>query len=494
MSPSREDAERLIDLLSRGWDDRLTEGDNQEIEAFIKKHGSAGGELLLKVCSVHLELALQIRSSQVFERTMARISESLPPSKSDRKMSVLRSWPARLPKVDVRQMVPWAIAASLLVVMTVQHTWQSSSPRVVQVAPVPVTRLLRPSQPVANLVNVENAIWSDGVELAVGKTLVENQRLELLAGSAQISMASGADFVMQAPCTVTLTSDDYATLEKGKLTAQAAEWATGFVVEANDLLVTDLGTRFAVSADGDGIVEAHVLEGEVLAEPMRERRPKRSSMLLRTGQAIRVDGNRLSFDLIDAQRTKFIDDFSKFRPLRPIAIWNTGVGLDVGAEDLHWQVTSGTAEFGPYPRPAIINDGDTGSYKDNKPEVSQWISVSAKAYPGVKPESTHTFETTFDLTGYDLDTVYLVGNFLVDDAINELRINGKPVKFERWETTWDVWDFQSFHPIEIVDGFVDGKNVISIDVYNSPSRPETPDSPNPTGLRVEWQAYGCEAR
>jgi hypothetical protein len=128
------------------------------------------------------------------------------------------------------------------------------------------------------------------------------------------------------------------------------------------------------------------------------------------------------------------------------------------------------------------------------PDASQWISVDDKVYPGITPETIHTFETTFDLTGYDLETVRIVGLFLVDDAINALRINGHAVPFKRWVTTWDVYDFKSFHPITIVDGFVPGKNVISIDVYNSPSRPEHPMHPNPMGLRVEWQAFGCASQ
>jgi hypothetical protein len=304
-------------------------------------------------------------------------------------------------------------------------------------------------------------------------------------------MACGADIVLQGPCSVTLASEDFVRLESGKLTAQAAKWATGFVVSASDLKVTDLGTRFALSANSEGVVEAHVLEGSVLAEPLKNRRRQQSSMLLKSGQAIRVDGVRSKVDLIETRRNDFVDELEQFRPLRPIPIWNTGLGAKVGSEDPYWQITSGSEGFGPYPRQATITNGDTRSYEDNRPDVSQWISVSAEGYPGVPPESTHTFETTFNLTDYDLDTVYVVGYFLVDDAINELRINGHPVEFKRWVTTWDVFDFRSFHPIEIVDHFVQGENVISIDVYNSPSRPEfSPDTPNPTALRVEWQAFG----
>ena len=171
--------------------------------------------------------------------------------------------------------------------------------------------------------------------------------------------------------------------------------------------------------------------------------------------------------------------------------------MRVGQDDPHWTVTAGDPAYGPYPHPAVITHGDP-SYLDNMPDGSQWISVKKDEVPGAAPgiptSTTHTFETRFDLTGYDPNTVHVIGSFLVDNAISELRINGKPVSFNRWVTTWDVYDFESFHTIEILDGFVEGENVVSIDVFNTPSHPSNPGLPNPMGLRVEWQAFGCEAK
>jgi hypothetical protein len=354
--------------------------------------------------------------------------------------------------------------------------------------------IFRPPQPVACVTSVTDAKWASDGDYKVGSALKQNQQLELLSGSAQLSMACGADIVLQGACAINLVADDLVILEHGKVTAQAAKWATGFVIETEGLRITDLGTRFAVSAGRDGVAEAHVLEGEVLAEPMKEHRPKRSSMLLKSGEAIRVSLAQATVDLFAAQRAQFVDRLSKFRPFRPIPMWNTGIGQTVGHGDPHWRVTAGNQKFGPYPKPAVITPGDQ-SYLDNMPEASQWISVDGEVLPGIPPETVHTFETNFDLSGYDLETVRIVGLFLVDDGINELRINGRPVPFKRWVTTWDVYDFKSFHPIEISDGFVPGENIISLDVYNSPTHPANPpDYPNPMGLRVEWQAFGCEAR
>jgi ferric-dicitrate binding protein FerR (iron transport regulator) len=488
MSPLEKDIARLIDLLSRGWDGRLCESDNEQINAFLRQYGPAGAEMLLKASSIHLELGKHVASAELFERAMEGISESAEKMRAPTSKDLSVSRRKLVPSKKWQGWAAAAMAAALLLGIGSQfYDWRAED----AVVSARTARLLRPSRPVASLVSIHQATWAEGSAVQVGQTIDENKRLELVSGSAQLSMACGADIVLQAPCTVSLVADDFVRLESGKLTAQAAKWATGFVVAANDLKVTDLGTRFALSTGDDGVVEAHVLEGSVLAEPIKERRRQQSSMLLESGQAIRVDGIRSKVDLIATRRNDFIDELEQFRPLRPISIWNTGTGAKLGSEDPNWRITGGSEGFGPYPRPAIITDGDTRSYEDNRPDVSQWISVSKDGYPGVPPESTHTFETTFDLTGYDLDTVYIVGYFLVDDAINELRINGHPVDYKRWVTTWDVFDFRSFHPIEIVDHFVEGENVISIDIYNSPSRPEfTPDTPNPTALRVEWQAFG----
>ncbi|MCG8450565.1 MAG: hypothetical protein MI725_13430 [Pirellulales bacterium] len=495
MTRRKEDARKLIDLLSPGWDGTLTDSDNEKLDAFLRARGRDGAELLLEVSIVHLEMHKYVASTELFERVMASIAEEEDCRNQESSQAAVTTSKQAFASRSSFSWWRWsvaAIAASLLIVLGAHYfTWRADD--VSSIVEVPrKSRLLRPFRPVANLISVSDAVWAEGSSAKVGETINENERLELLAGTAQLSMACGADIVLQAPCSVKLIAEDFVRLESGKLTAQAAEWATGFVVAANDLKVTDLGTRFALSANSEGVVEAHVLEGSVLSEPLKERRRQQASMLLESGQAIRVDGLQSKVDLIKTRSSEFIDELSQFRPLRPISIWNTGVGAKLGSLDPHWRVVAGSEEFGSYPRQATITDGDTGSYKDNRPEVSQWISVTETSYPGVPPESTHTFETTFDLTGYDLDTVYLIGYFLVDDAINELRINGHPVEYERWVTTWDDFDFKSFHPIEITDHFVPGENVISIKIYNSPTHPGlAPGTPNPSALRVEWQAFGC---
>lgn len=493
MSLPRPVADELFRLLSRQWDDSCSPEMLARIEEIVRTHGDAAVELIIAYTSHHADIDAVVASSQAFDRAIEEIRSlrQLPHESISREPRGIR---APLGVQISKWQAALIVAASLLLAVGGSywfdpHVRQERPSMGLQSTPM----ILRPPQTVACVTRLTNATWAHSAELRVGQTLKQHQRLELLTGAAQLSMACGAEIVLKAPCAITLRADDFVFLEKGDLTAEVAKWATGFVVDTKGLRITDLGTRFAVSAGPSGVAEAHVLEGEVLAEPMKTHRPKRSSILLNAGEAIRVSLPQATIDQIIAESDRFISRLQQFRPLRPIQLRNTGISLGVGQDDPHWMVTAGDSAYGPYPHPAVITEGDP-SYLDNQPDGSQWVSVKRDAWPGIPTSSTHTFETRFNLAGYDPETVYVIGSFLVDNAISELRINGKPVDFNRWVTTWDVHDFESFHTIEILDGFVEGENVISIDVFNTPSHPDNPESPNPMGLRVEWQAFGCETK
>jgi ferric-dicitrate binding protein FerR (iron transport regulator) len=486
-------ADELLRLLSRHWDCPLTPDEMRRVEELVHQHGDAAVDLLFRFSELHVDLEAIMASSQSCERALESINR-LDRVQPKGKLSVRRRSQRMAPRRGKRRSsaVGFAAAAAAVLLLGVGVFLRSQSSDRGEVGrPSQQPELYRPPITVACVAGLTDAIWSRSTPLTVGQALMENERLELVEGGAQLSMACGADIALKAPCAVTLAADDFVYLERGELTVEVAKWATGFVVDTKGLRVTDLGTKFAVTSADSGVAEAHVLEGEILAEPMKAFRPRRTSMLLAAGEAIRVDLPQATIDQIAAETDRFVQRLKQFRPLRPIQINNSGVGVAVGGDDPHWRITAGPSTHGSYPRQANVTRGDP-SYLDNKPDASQWISVGEEIYPFVPASSVHTFETSFNLTGYDLSTVRVIGSFLVDDAINELRINGKPVPFKRWQTTWDVYDFKSFHTIEIRDGFVHGKNVISIDVFNSPSHPSDPDHPNPMGIRVEWQAFGCE--
>lgn len=135
-------------------------------------------------------------------------------------------------------------------------------------------------------------------------------------------------------------------------------------------------------------------------------------------------------------------------------------------------------------------------YLPNHPDASQWISIAD--WRTAAPNSIYTFQTQFDLQGYDLATMQLFGRFLADNGVVAVRVNGRPVRVNSWvdnERLQPFGDLQ-FRFVNVTEGLVNGQNVIEIDVRNGLMRqPDASDQqiltiPNPMALRVEWYAFG----
>ena len=112
--------------------------------------------------------------------------------------------------------------------------------------------------------------------------------IDLKRGFAQISLGFGADISLEGPCRAKLLSNDCVALEQGKLAVRAAKWATGFKVETDDLVATDLGTWFSVQSGGGKPAEIHVLEGAVLAKPNNENSSNDALRHLKADEAIHM--------------------------------------------------------------------------------------------------------------------------------------------------------------------------------------------------------------
>ena len=353
--------------------------------------------------------------------------------------------------------------------------------------------LVRAPYKVARLVATNNAEWSDGVERAPGKLFAQKDRLILNEGVAHVSMAQGADVLLQGPCSLELISASQVRLERGRITAQAAPWARGFIVDADGLQLTDLGTRFAVSAESPGKVEAYVLEGVVRAAPAGAS-ASASSLTLKAGQAVHWNRADENLRLIPADASRFATTLDQFRPLRLLDLADTGRGLRIGSRDPRWRITAGHASGGSFPAQALIESAQPYMLEDpispNLPNGvggnSQWVSVPGGVTRGVPAHAAFTFETSFDLTGIEPDSVHLMGQILVDNRVQEIRVNGKKLAIEPFEI-FRTEDFQRFHVIEISEGFVEGVNRIEFDVINGTVND---GANNPMALRVEWQGFG----
>ncbi len=143
------------------------------------------------------------------------------------------------------------------------------------------------------------------------------------------------------------------------------------------------------------------------------------------------------------------------------------------AHDQHYAIVSGIAgTISPF-----ITSSSSVPYWFPDSSTSQWISPKA-SYPtsgfGIDPAGTYTYETTFDLTGFDLRTVVISGKVAADDYVAAIRINGFSIGFSGGS-------YNGFTSFSLPRGhYVSGVNAIAFDVINHP-----PAGVNPSGFRAE---------
>lgn len=460
----------LMDLLGASWDGRMDEQVRAQIEGLLARDPQAV-EHLISFSRFHLDLEWLISAESSQEKALLSVKGSADAAKKQRGQRHLLVGLAGL-------------AASLLVVILgVRNS-----------APIGHPDLSRAPQPIGRIVRSENAVWADGQGPSQDGAVREHQAIELQRGFAQISLGFGADLSLEGPCRVTLLAEDRVALDRGSLAVRAAKWATGFEVETKNMIAKDLGTWFSVQSDNNGPAEVHVLEGEVLAKSLKASSVPSAPHRLRAHEAINLSQNG-TIRSIGFQRKATTERLKQFSPLKPIRIGNTGQGLPVGNKDPNWVVTSGHRDDGPYPQPAVVCVPH-GSYGINEPNQSQWISVASGTSKGVPARTPYTFETTFDLTGFDLESVWISGLVLADDGVDEIWLNEKRLDIAAWKNWGYGVRYVDFHPVEIRGGFVPGVNQLAIVVknetfiYRADHGFDLPDTPNPMALRAEWVAFG----
>jgi hypothetical protein len=333
------------------------------------------------------------------------------------------------------------------------------------------------------------AKW-EGLQLKDGQAISEGDQIYLVAGEARISMGFGAEITAKAPCALTFVAADRVELELGEVAVHVAEWARGFTVETAEMEVVDLGTTFTVSASPHTSSETNVLKGQVRVSPRQRTADDPRSVLVSEGEALRVDvkGQRSARDIAPADLAAW-SEWGSMVPYHPIGLHNTGHDIDVGDQDPNWRVISGPADSFSEPQFAMVCVPDV-RYLPNERETSQWVSMAN--WRNATPNSVFTFQTTFDLTGFDLTTVQLFGRFLADNGIREVRVNGKPAELESWSDNvlGQKFEHPQFRTVNVTNGLINGTNVIEIDVWNGTFVQTAAPTPNPMALRVEWQAFG----
>lgn len=472
MDEAARQKSELLDLLSEVWDERLDAASRAHLEELLAQDDFAAVELLTSYTRMHLDLEWLVSSKAAQQKAL----ETLKQVRAANSPKTRRG-------VDRRMIGLASLAATIL--LSITYLWYFRWPG--------HEHLVRPALPIGEVVRLENVDWTDRIGVKTGDPVLEGQSFEIDKGFAQLSMGFGADVLLEGPCCARILATDRVALNQGRAVVRAAKWAVGFQVETNDLVATDLGTWFSVES-GLEQSEIHVLEGVVLAKPITAGDTPAETRRLTAHEAIDLthDG---AFHKSQFRRDAVIDRLTQFAPLRPIQIWNTGIDLQVGDKDPNWTVLAGDGGDGAEQLPAVVNSPH-GSYGINEPQRSQWISVDEGTTVGVPARSRYTFETTFNLAGFDLSSVWVSGLVLADDGVDEVRLNGKRLNIKAWKNWGYGVRYVTFRPIEIRSGFVPGMNRLAIVVKNetfilrSNRGFDLPETPNPMALRVEWQAFG----
>lgn len=124
--------------------------------------------------------------------------------------------------------------------------------------------------------------------LAVGRRLRPGT-LTLDQGTVQLEFMSGAIVAISGPAELQIESKDYATLMSGAVRANIPERARGFVLNAPNTAVVDLGTEFTLRVDQGKPPEVDVVEGEVELSLLADDGTTLVSQRLQEGASVRVD-------------------------------------------------------------------------------------------------------------------------------------------------------------------------------------------------------------
>lgn len=179
--------------------------------------------------------------------------------------------------------------------------------------------------------------------------------------------------------------------------------------------------------------------------------------------------------------------FSAAVKAEPIPIFSTGTAADGsllagGSVDPHFTIIASPTG----PGNAFVVSAAPGAWVAAGP--GQWLSTQANAN-FVSPIGTYTFRTTFDLTGFDLSTVAILGSISADDWV-QIFLNGADtgITLAGFGQRGQFGQFQTF---SLTSGFVSGINTIDFVVTN-PGIPHPGGGElSPTGLRVGLQGVGA---
>jgi len=185
-------------------------------------------------------------------------------------------------------------------------------------------------------------------------------------------------------------------------------------------------------------------------------------------------------------------------------LYGAGQFLPVGAKDFNYTLTKnflGTGSSTVVPAGADASEATREAVPQGWPLIpgvwatdssAQWIApqMDVMAILGVGHDTSYTYQTTFDLTGFILSSVELDGHWTADNFLPEVLLNGTEIYAPSTNCgSFPNYTFSSMSAFSISGPFQPGVNTLTFDVTNGDCVNIPPHS-NPTGLLVDITGTG----
>ncbi|QDT96196.1 FecR domain-containing protein [Gimesia aquarii] len=133
----------------------------------------------------------------------------------------------------------------------------------------------------------DGELRTQNILCVVNDHLQTGRQYHLDQGVLQLQMDSGVNVVIAGPTTFQFLNSNALRLLQGTMTAHVSQKAIGFEVQTPTLEIIDLGTRFGVHVNKEGVSETHVFQGVVNGFSLKQGSPQGLPQRLSAGQSIK---------------------------------------------------------------------------------------------------------------------------------------------------------------------------------------------------------------
>ena len=287
MNTSDSDEVRVVELVSRLLDERLTDAEFAELDASLA-NDAAARRLYMRWLETDEHLREWARDPRAFDTATGG-------------QAVAASFPGALRGAVWGGYVVTA-CLTLAVCLATQWFWRSATPqgssKAGAVMPLGVASMSRDAR----------CEWADGSPRLVRGQPVIVARYELSRGAAELVFDGGVRVIFEGPARFEPRSNRAATLYSGKAVVHGGDDSVSFDLRTPRASLLDIGTEYGVVVR-DGVEEVHVFEGEVW------RQAGERLDVIADGQALRFgQGPERSAESISLARAKFVTEVAVLPP------------------------------------------------------------------------------------------------------------------------------------------------------------------------------------